>query len=154
MAHLYWVDDEIDRESGMLAYLEVALGQDQIVTLRTASEARKAIPDIQRDSAPVIVDLTLPPGPEGLELAPESGFALVTDLADRLGHSWPIFILSGNVTRGMKQQLIIKGIILSHIFSKPLNQHVDIFLEAVLKACKDHGSGGPWSDPERTSEEP
>jgi hypothetical protein len=57
---------------------------------------------------------------------------VLQSIRDHLGPNWPIWIVSGNLTRGLKEELMRDfDISLDHIFSKPLNDTNDSLVEAI-----------------------
>ena len=127
MARVYWIEDEAKLLKGTRQFLEDKVGLGGVVTLGTAFAGRKAIEQIQADHAPIILDLWLPSGdpslPSEQQTGPEVGLRLLRELRTYLGKSWPIFIVSGNMTFPIKEDLIDKlGVPSEWIFAKALSE--------------------------------
>jgi hypothetical protein len=147
MAIIYWVEDEIDRLQGTLALLEQD-GNNEVRVLRTASELGPSLESIKTHNAPILFDLWIPPGDVLLSAddsrgtqdrrgGPETGMILLKEIRTRLGSDWPIWIISGNLTRGFIKRLVAEvGIPFERIYHKPLNDRNDSLVESVLSALK------------------
>ena len=112
MGCVYWIEDEFDLLHGARDAL-LGLGViDEIRVVNDATDALQKIGAIKAANATIIFDLRIPPGasPEAYQRGngPETGLFVLERLRANLGPDWPIFIVSGNLTRGIRDRLIAK----------------------------------------------
>jgi CheY-like chemotaxis protein len=144
MAIIYWVEDEIERLEGTKALLE-GKGHE-VRVINNASAALRSLGAMKDAPGPILFDLWIPPGdmPKALNFqqGPETGVAVLKEIRLQLGGNWPIWIVSGNLTRGLKERLMTElGISLDRIFSKPLNEKNASLVGGVLNDVKSLARG-------------
>ena len=93
----------------------------------------------------MILDLWIPPGdlhlPEMRDFVPgpKIGLHVLKKLLEKLGPAWPIFIVSGNLTRSVREKLVAMNIPSVRVFSKPLNEKAELLVEGVQELLKTSG---------------
>jgi len=140
MSIVYWIEDEIDRLEATRECLRSWV--QQISVFATAEEVLANLDQVRNQQGPVILDLWLPRGnlfaAVGVRAGPGLGLWILAQLRERLGPTWPIFVLSGNVDLDTKRRLRDEfQVPLDNIFSKPLNQQNDTLVARVSLAAKE-----------------
>jgi CheY-like chemotaxis protein len=139
MSLIYWVEDEIERLEGTKKLLE-RKGHD-VRVIRSASDVLGSLTEIRTARAPIIFDLWIPPGdsPQTREFVPgpETGLSVLKELRANLGLNWPIWIVSGNLTRTLKERLMREfEIPLDRILSKPLNEKNEQLVDGIYEVSR------------------
>lgn len=158
MARVFWIEDEADRLETVFEMLEDEVGIGNVQKFSTAAAARKSFARIKADAAPVLLDLYLPtgdpiPATERKRYdGPKVGLLLLGELQEYLGSNWPIFIVSGNISINIMEDLIEKhGIPLERIFTKPLNSPkperlVELVTKLVIPTAGDPATPGTQTE--------
>jgi DNA-binding response OmpR family regulator len=135
---LYWIEDEIDLFDGLRDELEDA--RFSIIPITTVSQALQCLDEIEAKPGTVVLDLWLPPGNSSTvpqkHRGPKLGLWLLNQIQDKLGRSWPILILSGNLTADILATLQREhGIVEDRLFAKPLIE-ADRFIRTIRECHK------------------